>query len=113
VRDGVVTDAPAALQDLAPTFLDYAGATVPETMTAPSMRPVLEGKSEQHREVAVGGLHDWRLATDGRYALVRTEPDAEPMLFDRAADPWEETDVAAEHPEIVARLRPWLDAPAG
>jgi arylsulfatase A-like enzyme len=103
VREGSVSDAVVSLRDLAATFLDYADAPYPPGMDASSLRPVLEGQRCTHRRVAVCGLDDWWLASDGRHKLVRQngQPD---RLFDLAEDPWEEHDIAAERPEVVARL---------
>jgi hypothetical protein len=77
----------------------------------------------------------WRWGTDGHWRLVlprtfeangvlRTIPSdkylspdlnatlqsAQPMLYDLESDPKEETNVASQHPEIVAALRTKLDA---
>jgi hypothetical protein len=44
------------------------------------------------------------VAYDGQFKLV-VYPEQPPMLYDTLADPHEDTDVAARHPEVVARLR--------
>lgn len=55
----VVTDF-VSLPDLAPTFLDYGGAPIPEVMTARSFRNVLEskksGRVDSSRDFAVAGI---------------------------------------------------------
>jgi hypothetical protein len=50
-----------------------------------------------------------RSAADARFHLVVQIPGAV-RLFDRASDPRELHDVAADHPDEVARLRALLDA---
>ncbi len=45
----------------------------------------------------------WRSIQDADWKLV--EADEAWLLFDRRGDPWERTDVSAQHPEVVERLR--------
>ena len=101
---GASTDALVSLHDLAATFLDYAGAAPLPGMDAVSLRPVVEGRREGHRPVAVAGLADWRMVTDERHKLV-VSPAHPPLLFDREADACEDHDLAAARPEVVDELR--------
>ena len=101
---GASTDALVSLHDLAATFLDYAGAAPLPGMDAVSLRPVVDGRREGHRPVAVAGLADWRMVTDERHKLV-VSPAHPPLLFDRAADACEDHDLAAARPEVVDQLR--------
>ena len=102
-----------SLHDLAATFLEVAGLPVPEEMDSRSLRPVLDGSSSTHRDIVLSGLvtprRAWHLACDGRYKLVRVDGEP-PILFDLYEDPWEDTDIAADRPAVVARLQAWLDA---
>jgi len=102
---GRVSDALVCLQDLAATFVDYAGATPMPEMEARSLRPLLEGTAARgmHREVAISGLGDWRLIVDGKHKLVvrAGEPD---LLFDLAEDPREDRDLASQRPDVAERL---------
>ena len=43
------------------------------------------------------------MIADGRFKLV-AEMSHPPLLYDLLVDPWEDTDVAADRPEIVERL---------
>ena len=113
------SDALVSLIDLGATFCEYAGADRPDGMTAKSLRPLLEGATDTHRELAHSGLFGWRMVTDGRYKLIagfdpawaknpnsRLDTAELPLiLFDLDADPTELRDIAAEQPEIVARLQ--------
>ena len=98
------TEALVSLHDLAATFLDYAGAEPLPGMDAVSLRPVVEGRREAHRPVAVAGLADWRMVTGERHKLV-VSPAHQPLLFDRTADPHEDHDLAAARPAVVDELR--------
>lgn len=93
----------AQLQDLAPTFLDVAGADPLPSRGACSLAPVLAGGAAPVREVARSGLGRWRTAWDGRWKLV-TFTDRAPILYDLEHDPHEEHDVAAAHPDRVEEL---------
>jgi membrane-anchored protein YejM (alkaline phosphatase superfamily) len=121
IRKGARTDALVNHIDLGATFLDFGGARKSEGMTSQSLRPLLEGRTQSHREHVRAGLGGWRMATDGRYKLVTgfggakgvgdiarqrredTKSDP-PLLFDLRNDPGENRNLAEEKKEIVARL---------
>jgi arylsulfatase len=94
VRRGVRSEALVSLHDVAATFLDYAGlAPLPE-MDSKSARPVLEGRTETHREVVTSAFEGWRVTFDGRFKQVERD-DAPPLRFDLQRDPWECENLAA------------------
>ena len=105
VRQGFQTGTPVSIMDLAATFLDYGGVDVPGEMDSRSLRPLLEGSTDQHREVVLSGLRDFRMAWDGRYKLVRDYGDEEWRLWDLLADPEESRNLASWQPDQVRRLR--------
>jgi arylsulfatase A-like enzyme len=104
VRQGVSSDALVALHDLAATFLEMGGAAPLPDSDARSLRPVLTGETEAHREYVFSQLGNWTMCFDGRYKLV-LEAEKAPALYDLREDPRECRDIAAQHPEIVHRLR--------
>ena len=117
IEAGAVTDHVSAFQDVLPTLADLAGVHEgPDAVPAPptegiSFLPTLLGEpgQEQHAYLAweffgYGGqkavrMGDWKAV---RQRLRRDDPGAI-ELYDLAADPAETTDVAADHPEVVAR----------
>jgi choline-sulfatase len=103
VRAGAVSNEPVSLHDLAATFVDYARAEPMPAMDAVNLRPHLTGRTRRHREVVTSGLHDWRMAFDGRYKLI-IEAGEPAALFDRATDPWEDVDLKDRLPQEVRRL---------
>jgi arylsulfatase A-like enzyme len=103
VRAGVDSRALVSLHDLAATMLDYARATALPGMEARSLRPVLAGRTEHHRDVARSGLGPWRMAWDGRYKLV-VGAAASALLFDLDEDPHEDRNLARAQPQVVQRL---------
>ncbi|UCD00367.1 MAG: sulfatase-like hydrolase/transferase [Phycisphaerales bacterium] len=118
IREGVVCERPTETLDLTATFLDFAGIAIPKDMDSKSLRPFLEGRGDLPRTHAISSLGNWSLVFDGRYKLIatgaggrkakkaKTAPTLE--LYDLNTDPAEIHDLADQHPEIVARLRPLL-----
>ena len=120
-------DVPATVLDLHATFLQCAGLEAGADVDSRSMGAFLTGEKERHREVVFSGLSAWRMVFDGRYKLVRgydpakrrggndwepmhvpteeaarLQQEREEILYDVQGD--ERKNIAAQHPEIVARL---------
>jgi arylsulfatase A-like enzyme len=93
-----------SLIDLTATFLDFGGAARPDDMDGFSLRRLLAGRAQRHREYLLSGLGGWRLAFDGQYKLVTGFDGAEHRLYDLAEDPWEMRDLAAAAPDRVGKL---------
>ena len=111
-RRGESNGSPVELQDLAATFLDYAGIEVPQSVESVSLRPIVEGTSERVRDYAVSELitagpeviGSFGTVTDGRYKLI-LQTDQPPHLYDLVEDPFECTDLIDELPDVAERLR--------
>ncbi|MGI8688796.1 MAG: sulfatase family protein [Thermomicrobiales bacterium] len=104
VRAHRVSDALVSLHDLTATMLDYADADPLPDMESRSLRLLLAASREDHRAYAVSALNDWRMISDERYKLILTD-GAAPIVFDRATDPKEDRNIAAQAPSVVDRLR--------
>ena len=121
------SNAVVSTMDLAATFLDYAGARRPADMDSLSLRPVLEGKTNAHREAVMSGLGRWRMVFDGRYKLIRgynpenrswargwdqrrfVEPANEPLLlFDLEADQLENVNLIGKAATPARKLSSFL-----
>ncbi|MBM3311633.1 MAG: arylsulfatase [Candidatus Aminicenantes bacterium] len=115
VREGWTSDHVCAFQDIVPTVLEAVGAPgrVPKGLDGASFAPVfLERGAPARREFlymefpAYGGQQMVRM---GRWKGVRQDllKDAEaPVeLYDLEADIGETKDVAAAHPDVVAKIR--------
>ena len=120
--DGMKVDTPAAHIDIAPTLLDVCGVRAPKgvAMDGHSLLPLLTGARSdwpdrtlffQWHRGDVPELGRAFAARGPRYKLVQAAGVApgkytpKQELFDLANDPFEEKDVAGDHPEIVHDLR--------
>jgi arylsulfatase A-like enzyme len=110
IAEGTVTGALAELIDIGATVLDYAGAESTPGQEARSLRPVLEESIQEHRDFQISDLGDWRLATNGRFKIVRDSTGEH--VFDLLVDPEETLDLAPCQPEVdpvIPRLREHLE----
>lgn len=111
----------AGMLDVCPTLLDLCGIPIPEDSDGLSLVSLIrntEGSYPVDRTLIVQCPRG-RVATKWQHASVKTDRwrlvEGE-KLYDIHADPRQDTDVAAEHPEIVEQLRQcyeayWADLP--
>jgi arylsulfatase A-like enzyme len=109
----------AAHIDLFPTLLDLCGVAAPKNLQVDgaSLAPLLKGKTQQWPDRMIFTYHfpnpDNARRGPGavrtqQYRLVITDKGAE--LYDLLADPRQHQEIAAAHPEVVARLRSAYEA---
>ena len=124
VPAGSVNDAVAATIDLLPTFVSLAGGTVPATpvIDGRDITPILLGQSKESAREAhyYFSAYDLQAVRQGRWKLALS-PQPEGMgkqadktppglrLYDLDTEIGEQTDVAAQHPEVVAKLKVLAD----
>ncbi|MBU2572332.1 MAG: sulfatase-like hydrolase/transferase [Gammaproteobacteria bacterium] len=94
--------------DLAPTVLDYAGAGIPRTMSASSLRPILE-KTKTGRELIISEFTTYDRKRTG--ICIRTPAhkywrytDGEEAFFDLASDPYERENRISD-PALASDIR--------
>ena len=125
VPAGSVNDAVAGTIDLLPTFVSLAGGTVPATpvIDGRDITSILLGQSKDSAREAhyYFAAYDLQAVRQGRWKLALA-PQSEGMnakkgpklaaglrLYDLDAEIGEQTDVAAQHPDIVAKLKALAD----
>ena len=117
MRQGIVDRNPATTLDLTATYLDYAGVRIPDDMDSRSMRMLLEGRKDGHRDIVYTGLKGWRAVLDGRYKFVEgydpsrgrlKQAAGATLLFDLREDPTESLNIAGKAAAEVKRLREML-----
>lgn len=115
VSAGVTSEHVGYFGDWMATAAELAGAKTPPGCDSLSFVPALLGHADQQSqheflywEFHEGGFRQAALY-QGRWKGIRTAaPDAPIALYDQQRDPAEKIDVAAEHPEIVARISDYL-----
>jgi arylsulfatase A-like enzyme len=121
VEPGTRSDAFVRLQDLMPTFLDWADAEIPDGLHARSLRPLLAGDrpadwpdsvyAQYHGDEF--GLYSQRMVRTDRYKFVYNAPDRN-ELYDLVEDPAELVNLI-DHPAydeerraLAERLTRWM-----
>src|SRR5690606_21565481 len=123
------TDHMTYFPDLLPTIAELAGASehVPENIDGLSLVPVLLGAEAAGRAPESHAYLYWEDADvdwtsvrylpettlrqavrSGPWKAIRPEPGAPVQLYDVERDPGETTDVAADHPDVVAQIEAWM-----
>jgi len=112
VKPGSVSARVVGFEDLLPTLADATGAKTPQGVDGISFVPTLEGKTQEERPFlyrefsGYGGQVSVRM---GKWKAIRQKllrnADAPIELYDLSADVSESKDVAAQHPDIVAKAR--------
>lgn len=106
VPQGAVSALPSAFWDFAPTFCELARTRTPAALDGVSLVPTLTGRAERQQGHAYlywefAGTQAVRM---GDWKGIRLTPEARLQLFDLGRDPTETTDVAADRPDVVARI---------
>lgn len=100
VEPGQVVDAQVSSVDIAPTLLAYAGIEIPAHLQG---RDLLAGKIDDAPAFAQYGGQRFSIRT-ASWKLIENIEAGSAELYDLGKDPQERRDVAAEHPEVVAKL---------
>jgi len=116
IAAGTETDLPSAFWDVLPTLAEIAGADAPRGIDGISFAPTLLGRPDQ--QVRHEFMY-WEFPSYGGQQAVRVGPwkgvrqnmlrkgNPDPLkieLYNLESDVGEQHDVAAEHPEIVAKI---------
>jgi arylsulfatase A-like enzyme len=112
---GLRSAQPVCLEDIMPTLLELASAPCPRPMDGVSLVPVLRGGRHAVRErlhlehaATYGAAQAFHALTDGRHKYIWRPADGTEQLFDLAADPREEHDLARD-PAQKDTLDVWRD----
>ncbi len=104
VKPGV-TDHPSAFWDWLPTACELAGIEPPEDTDGVSFAPLLRGGKQEKHDHLYWRWGKFRAVRDGDSTWKAVQTDKRLALYKLDADLGEENDIAAEHPEIAARMR--------
>jgi len=118
VKKPFATDSPAVTSDIYPTILDIVGHTVPgqvKPIDGISLLPLIDGKATSRpRPIGFvwGGKNSKRTQaawTGTRYKLLKTA-QGKYELYDLIEDMGESRNIAADKPDVVARMKSELEA---
>jgi arylsulfatase A-like enzyme len=107
-----ISDEPWAFWDLLPTLAEVAGQKVPRDIDGISYLPTLLGGAQTNRheffywEFYERGFQ--QAVRMGNWKAVRPKLGAPLELYNLASDLGETTNVAADHPDIIARIEDYL-----
>ena len=108
VPAGRVSDGPWAFWDFLPTAVELAGATMPKGYQTDglSLVSMLQGAPAPKRDYFYWELHERQTIQAVRFGdwkAVRNSPSKPIELYDLKKDVSESTDLAAKHPDLVAK----------
>jgi len=106
IPSGGVSDHVSAFWDFLPTLADLAGTDIPVQVDGLSMQPTLLGQpaGQSQHEYLYWEYQGRQAVRLGDWKGYRRRVDSPIELYDLFADVGEQTDVAAQHPDIVARI---------
>ena len=108
---GGTSDYAAAHWDWLPTFTELAGLPAPKGLDGVSIVRALRGQAQPAHEFMYWEFHErgfQQAVRMGDWKAVRLAKDKPLELYDLSADLKETTDVAAKHPEVVAKIEKYL-----
>ena len=97
--------------DVLPTLAELAGGKAPAGIDGKSMAEALRGRSQPAQEFMYWEFHErgfQQAVRMGNWKAVRQKKDAPLELYDLPDDPHEQIDVAAAHPDVIARIEKYL-----
>jgi arylsulfatase A-like enzyme len=116
VKSGAVSDQVWGFWDFLPTAAELAGAKAPPKIDGLSMAPTLIGEkavghSQQDHKFLYWEFHEGgfkQAVRMGNWKAVRLAPDKPLQLYNLKDDIGETHNVAAEHPDVVAKIEAYL-----
>ena len=108
IRPGTRIDGPVSHFDIFSTASDVAGATPPtdRPIDGIDLMPFVQGaKTGSPHNTLFWRSGPYRVVRDGDWKLQQLDLPRTALLYDMKADPTERRNVAALHPDVVARLQ--------
>jgi arylsulfatase A len=111
VPAGRVSDHVWAHWDMLPTLADVAGGKPPSGLDGMSMARALRGEVQESQQALYWEFHErgfQQAVRMGRWKAVRLKNGAPLELYDLQTDRSEEREVAAAHPDVIAKIEAYL-----
>ena len=106
IAPGGVSDHLGYFPDILPTIAEATGATPPADIDGLSLLPELTGQknAQKQHDYLYWEIGTWTAIRQGSWRAVQPKTGKTWELYDLATDPSEAKDVAATHPDILAKL---------
>jgi arylsulfatase A-like enzyme len=107
IKAGTVSDQVWAFWDFLPTAAEIAGASPPAGIDGISMLPALLGRPQKNHEYVYWEFHERgfkQAVRMGDWKAVRFGINGPIELYDLKTDIGERNNIAAEHPDVVAKI---------
>jgi arylsulfatase A-like enzyme len=115
IQTGGISTHVAYFGDFLATATELAGVKTPAGLDSISFAPTLLGRASQQRrhdflywEYHAGNASTQAALMDGRWKGIRQAREVGLEIYDLAADPGETRNVAAQHPELAAKVMAYL-----
>jgi len=111
VPSGRSSDHVWAHWDMFPTLAELGGAKVPAGLDGLSMTRALRGQPQPTHDFMYWEFHErgsQQAVRTGSWKAVRLQKDGPLELYDLAKDPAEQQNVAADQPEVIAKIERYL-----
>jgi arylsulfatase A-like enzyme len=105
VQRGIVSESLISLHDLTATFIDAGAAAPLQGTDSMNLWPLLRGETDEHRQVAVSALGNWRCVVNKTHKYVAGFKDNPDILIDLLNDPLEDNNIAQANEEITGRMK--------
>jgi len=108
---GRTSDHPSAHWDIYPTLVDIAGTQPPPGLDGVSIQRALRGQRQPEHDFLYWEFHErgfQQAVRMGSWKAVRLAKDKPLELYDLASDPYEQHDLSAGQPAIVAKIEAYL-----
>ncbi len=121
IKPGQITDQVGHIIDIAPTFMEIAGAAYPDSIdgrklkkpAGKSLLPIFKGRPREGHDVLYWQYGNAKAVRQGRFKLVKYGR-ADWQLYDLAEDRTELHDIAPKHPDKTRQMaemwQRWRDA---
>jgi arylsulfatase A-like enzyme len=115
IRPGRVSDLVFYHPDMLPTIAEICGAVAPQDIDGMSIVPEMigaeaAGQTQPKHEFLYWEYGPQTAVRIGDWKGIRTRENADWQLYNLAQDPSETTDVADQHPDVIAKVKAYAEA---
>jgi arylsulfatase A-like enzyme len=110
IESGTVCEQPFCFYDIMPTFADIAGIKPPGNIDGISIYPTITGQGEQKQhEYFYWEFGHEQAVRYGKYKAHRNHPSEPVELYDLSNDLLEQNDIAEKHPDIMEKIKKFIN----